>query len=132
MPNRIPIKAAQEVARGYNCRQVILLAWDGVLTHVVTYCVNQEECDQAAEGGNRIKRSLGWPESLCNAEPSRVKKLKDENSELRNKVNGLEHALAEYTKTREAEAAQRKVRLSDRKPIDEATRAKLPADWDSE
>jgi hypothetical protein len=72
---RIPIAAAKRIAKDHDLRQVILVAWDGKLMHVVTYGKSVEDCDQAAEGGNRIKKGLGWPEMLCKEEPSRVKKL---------------------------------------------------------
>lgn len=85
MPKRIPIQAAKDVAKTHGCRQVILLAWDGERTHVVTYGVNDEECCQAAIGGNRVKAALGWPESLM-AEPSRVKKLKSRVKELEDEL----------------------------------------------
>lgn len=81
MPAKIPITAAKTVANEYACRQVILMAWDGERTHCVTYGKTVEDCDQAAQGGNRIKAALGWPESLM-AEPSRVKKLKARIAEL--------------------------------------------------
>jgi hypothetical protein len=75
MPKRIPIAAAKRIAKEYALRQVIIMAWDGKLTHCVTYGVSVEECDQAAQGGNRIKQALGWPESL-RAEPSRVRAMR--------------------------------------------------------
>lgn len=81
MPAKIPIAAAKTVANEYACRQVILMAWDGEHTHCVTYGKTVEDCDQAAQGGNRIKAALGWPESLM-AEPSRVKKLKARIAQL--------------------------------------------------
>lgn len=81
MPKRIPILAASDIAKAHGCRQVIVVAWDGERTHVVTYGVTEEDCDQAAMGGNRVKTALGWPESL-QADPSRVKKLKNKIAEL--------------------------------------------------
>lgn len=77
MGKRIPIKAAKDVADKYNLKQVILCVWDGELTHVVTYGKTLEDCSQAACGGNNIKRALGWPEELCQAEPSRVKRKRE-------------------------------------------------------
>lgn len=85
MPDRIPIQAAKDVAEKHGCKQVILMAWDGEKAHVVTYGKTLEDCYQAALGGDRIKKALGWPESL-NAEPSRVKKLKAEIAELKSKL----------------------------------------------
>ena len=81
MPKRIPIEAARRIAKEYDCRQVIIVAWDGKLTHCVTFGKSITDCDQAAQGGNRIKKALGWPESL-RAEPSRVKALKARINEL--------------------------------------------------
>jgi hypothetical protein len=77
MPKRIPIQAAKKLCAKLGCRQVIVVAWDGDSTHVVTFGRSIEDCDQAAQGGNKVKTALGWPESLCKDEPSRVKKLKD-------------------------------------------------------
>lgn len=76
MPNKIPVAVAKEVAKTTGCRQIILLAWDGELTHIVTYGKSVEDCEQAAFGGNMLKRKWGWPE--CNDHPSRVKALKAE------------------------------------------------------
>jgi hypothetical protein len=73
-PKRIPVSAAKDVARKHNCRQVIVLAWDGELTHIVTYGQSVEDCAQAATGGNLLKEKWGWPE--CNDQPSRVLRLK--------------------------------------------------------
>jgi hypothetical protein len=68
MPNHIPISSAKKFAEEHSLRHVIICAWDGKLSHIVTYGYSVEECAQAAEGGNRIKNLLGWPESL-QAEP---------------------------------------------------------------
>jgi hypothetical protein len=74
MPKRIPIAVAKRIAEEQGCSQVIVLAFDGELTHVVTYGKTLMDCAQAAEGGNRMKRVMGWPENLCNDKPSRVKR----------------------------------------------------------
>jgi hypothetical protein len=73
MPKRIPISAAKQIAESNGCRQVILLAWDGELTHIVTYGKTVDDCAQAAAGANMLKEKWGWPES--NDQPSRVKRL---------------------------------------------------------
>ena len=39
-----------------------------------------DDCDNAAQGGNAIKKLLGWPEELCNAVPNRTKKRKKNNN----------------------------------------------------
>jgi hypothetical protein len=76
VPNRIPISTAKRVAKDHDLQQIILVAWDGTLMHVVTYGKSVKDCDQAAQGGNRVKAALGWPEILQSAEPSRVTKLR--------------------------------------------------------
>ncbi len=81
MPKRIPIAAARRFAKEQGLRQVIVAAWDGERTHVVTFGVSIEDCDQAALGGDRIKAALGWPESL-RAAPSRVRGLQARVAEL--------------------------------------------------
>ena len=74
MPDRLPIQDAKEIAHRRGLRQVILLAWDGERSHVVTYGKSVEDCDQAAQGGEKMKKLMGWPN--WEAEPSRVKKLR--------------------------------------------------------
>ena len=86
-PKRLPIKIAHDIARTYAQRQVIVVTWDGALTHVVTYGKSVEDCAGAAIGGNKVKFALGWPESLCRAEPSRVKRLREENKKLRDRLS---------------------------------------------
>lgn len=81
-PARIPIKAAKDLAEKYNQRQVIVFTWDGATQHCVTYGVTPQDCDQAAQGGNKIKKILGWPDSTF-GEPNRVKKLKQEITKLK-------------------------------------------------
>jgi len=91
MPKRISIKAAKQLAKDLGLNQVILLAWDGELTHIVTYGESAEDCDQAAQGGDRIKSALGWTD-VPKAYPSRVKALMKKNKALteRLKKQGLE------------------------------------------
>lgn len=74
MPKRIPIKAAKTLAEKYDLDQVIITAWDGERMHVVTYGRSLEDCKQAAQGGNFVKKALGFPEELCNEVPSRVRR----------------------------------------------------------
>lgn len=76
MANRIPIARAKSIAEQHDLDQVIVVAWDAKagMTHVVTYGKTLADCEQAAKGGNLVKRALGWPESQCNAKPSRVRK----------------------------------------------------------
>lgn len=84
MPKRIPIKVAKNVAEETNCQQVILLAWDGKRTHIVTYGKTADDCAQAAAGGNMLKDKWGWPE--CNDQPSRVRVLEKRVKELEERL----------------------------------------------
>lgn len=70
---------------------MILLTFDRSTgtTHVVTYGKTIEDCDQAAQGGNLLKKTLGWPENLCNAQPSRIRKLLEENERLKAELESL-------------------------------------------
>lgn len=76
MYKKIPISAAKTIANKYDKNQVIIVTWDKKhgLTHVTTYGKTIEECEQAATGGNFIKKALGWPDKLCHAKPARSKK----------------------------------------------------------
>lgn len=97
---KIPVKAAKELAEKYKAKQVILFAWDGKLTHVVTYGETVEDCAQAANGANNIKKSWGWPEDTL-TEPARVKglqnrvaNLEQDNEALQMEVLRLKRALS--------------------------------------
>ena len=92
MPKRIPISAAKAFASDQNCRQVIIAAWDGELTHIVTYGKSAEDCDQAAMGGDKIKAALGWPEDV-DCKPSRLKKAEARAAAAESTVERLREAL---------------------------------------
>jgi hypothetical protein len=97
MPKRIPVKAAKQINEEYGCRQVILLAWDGEFTHIVTYGKTVDDCAHAAAGGNMLKERWGWPE--CNDQPSRVRKLEA-------RIQELEKQLAETRQLQSANAVK--------------------------
>lgn len=91
---RIPIKDAKSIGKNHGYSQVIIVAWDKKTgtEHVTTWGQSEGDCIQAAQGGNFVKKALGWPESLCNTEPARQRsrqKLKHENKELRKVVEGI-------------------------------------------
>ena len=81
MSKSIPVKAAEEFAKTQGLKQVIVFGWDGTNTHCVSYGESLEDCAQAAAGANKLKKSLGWPESLL-AEPPRIKSLLKKVAEL--------------------------------------------------
>jgi hypothetical protein len=75
---RIPISAAKEISADYDFPEVVIFAYDPVSgnQHVTTYGRNIEQCKDAARAGNYLKKALGWPEKLCQAEPARAKQEK--------------------------------------------------------
>lgn len=98
MPKRIPVQRAKDIANKHSLRQVILLAWDGERTHIVTYGKGKDDCAQAAAGGNMLKQKWGWPE--CNDQPSRVRKLEAEVERLQAWKSEALVAMAENEKWR--------------------------------
>lgn len=84
---RIPIKKAKDIATELGYTQVIITAFDKDtgITSVCTYGKSQEDCVQAAEGGNFVKKALGWPETALNAKPSRLVK----NEKLMEIIKGI-------------------------------------------
>ena len=67
----IPISVAQDISRKYLKSQVIIATFDKAygVTHITTYGESKEDSEQAANGGNFIKKALGWPDELCNTKP---------------------------------------------------------------
>lgn len=89
MPRRVPIRVAREVGRQQGLSQVILVAWDGKRMHVVTWGDTTEACDQAAQGGDLVKKALGYPERDIGTLPSRVKKMKARIADLEEQLARL-------------------------------------------
>jgi hypothetical protein len=80
---RIPITAAKQIADTYGYTQVIIHAYDGEQSGVqcvATYGKTVDDCNNAANGGNHIKKLLGWSPHLCNTLPRRRKKEEVDNS----------------------------------------------------
>ncbi len=86
---RIPIKIAKEFAEDYNLSHVIIFTHGDKEDNIVTYGKTVENCSQAADFGNKLKKTLGWPPSSF-AEPSRVRKLQERIKELETRVSELE------------------------------------------
>jgi hypothetical protein len=79
---RIPIKAAQDIGNNHGYSQVIVVAWDKETntTSVTTWGKSLTDCEQAAIGGNFVKKALGWPNHLTDAKPARVKRRDKKNN----------------------------------------------------
>jgi len=63
---RVPPERLEEFARALGLQQAILVGWaaDGT-THVVTWGDSLVDSAQAAQGGNFVKKALGFPECVC-------------------------------------------------------------------
>ena len=81
MPDHISSEAARKVAQDHECRGCVLILWDGLRTHVVTWGDNEHDSDLAAHTGNWVKKGLGWPASL-QAESPKVTALKNRIDQL--------------------------------------------------
>lgn len=74
-PKRISIKAAKEIAElGYDEVIIVGCNYETGTQHVTTYGKSLAACENAARGGNAVKRLLKWPEEMCNAKPTRQKR----------------------------------------------------------
>jgi len=88
---RITIKDAKELAKRRGLTHCIIFGCDSRLQHVqhiATYGRTLEQAAQAAEFGNQIKKSCGWPDRLCHAEPARVRRLQAQIRELKDRIAG--------------------------------------------
>ena len=81
---RIPITAAKRISDMYGQSHIVVVTWDKVNNrqHVVTYGKSVTDCEQAAIGGNNIKKASNWPDELCHDEPARVRMKKLRNGGL--------------------------------------------------
>jgi hypothetical protein len=75
---RIPITAAKKIGEEFGYTQVIIHAYDSETgcQCVTSWGKSLDDCENAARGGNAIKKLLGWPSELCNAVPNRTKNRK--------------------------------------------------------
>lgn len=69
----VPVDMAKLIANQCEKDQVIIVCWDKHhgKSHVTTYGKTMIDCEQAAMGGNKVKKAIGWPDELCHAKPER-------------------------------------------------------------
>ncbi len=82
---RIPISDAKRIGKERGYSQVIIVTHDKNtgIESVCTWGENQQDCEMAAEGGNFVKKALGWPDKNCKSKPRRqTKKEKEINQVL--------------------------------------------------
>lgn len=71
-PKRIPIKIAKDIAvLGYDEVIIVGCEYETGTQWVTTYGKSQAACENAAQGGNAVKKLLKWPEDKCKAKPTR-------------------------------------------------------------
>jgi hypothetical protein len=87
--HRLPWEALRDFGRQHGLTQVILMAWDGECTHVVTWGEGNSESLRAAAGGNLMKQTLGFPEEDCHEEPRWLKDLREENVVLKSELAAM-------------------------------------------
>lgn len=84
-PKAIAIARAKEISKlGYDEVIIVGANYNTGTQHVTTYGKSLAACENAAKGGNAIKKLLNWPPELCNAKPKR--QFKREAAEQREKV----------------------------------------------
>ncbi len=94
MPKRISIKTAKEFAEKNKLKQVIIVSWDGKLTHVVTYGRTVLDNDLAAQAGNLFRQAMCWDASKM-IDPLRVVKLKKQITALEERLKNADELNAE-------------------------------------
>lgn len=74
-PKQITITTAKQIAAlGYDEVIIVGANYETGIQHVTTYGKSLQSCENAAKGGNAIKRLLGWPAEKCNDKPARQKR----------------------------------------------------------
>ena len=58
--SRITINSVKEFAKSSGQKQIIVFGWDGRKQHVATYGIGIENCDQAAQAGDVLKKLMKW------------------------------------------------------------------------
>lgn len=82
-PKPITIKTAKDVSTlGYDEVIIVGCNYETGIQHVTTYGKSIAACENAAIGGNAIKKLLGWPEEQCNAKPARQKRQESKSKIL--------------------------------------------------
>jgi len=72
---KIPIQTAKDIAAlGYDEVIIVGCNYESGIQHVTTYGKSMKACENAAIGGNAVKRLLKWPEEKCQDKPARQRK----------------------------------------------------------
>jgi hypothetical protein len=85
MPDHIPWERAQDFAEKNGCSRVVIVAFDGERTHVVTWGLSVEDSDVACDVGNWFKEENDWP-ARFEAESPKVKALREQIAHLQGTI----------------------------------------------
>lgn len=82
-PKTIPIARAKEIATELGYDEVIIVGahYETGTQHVTTYGTTLAACENAAKGGNAVKKLLGWPPEKCQDKPARQKRKEKEKQD---------------------------------------------------
>lgn len=66
----ISIKRIKQIREELQLTHLVLFGIDANgVQHIATYGKTKINAEQAAEAGNNLKKSLKWPEDMCNSKP---------------------------------------------------------------
>ena len=85
---RVPIDDVKNLANKWGLTHCIVFGWDGKNEQVLTWGHDIPESAQAADFGNKLKDTLGWPKNL-HRQPPRIKQLQARVKELEAYVKQL-------------------------------------------
>lgn len=77
LPKDVPIEAAAAIGERFKKDQVIIITWEkgAGITTVTTWGKTIQDSDQAANGGNDLKKCLGWDDENNHATSEKVLQL---------------------------------------------------------
>jgi hypothetical protein len=67
----IPISTAKAMREMVGAEQIVIVAVRDGATCVATHGLTERDADEAAKGGNALKKYLGWPAEKCDTKPLR-------------------------------------------------------------
>lgn len=71
MSRKLPVKMTEKIAKEYDLRQVVVIAFDGESQHCVTYGRTKMECEKAAAAGKF------WGQILRLDDPEKQQKIRE-------------------------------------------------------
>lgn len=67
---KISISKIKSIREAIGATHLVLFAMDkDGIQHIATHGKTERDAKESAQAGNKLKRALGWDESLCHAKP---------------------------------------------------------------